>query len=72
MKTCGKHPKYKGKKEPANECVACLEVYLERPRHRAPILPSKRMKDKSKYNRKQKHTPTSDVGSFFLRNLSAL
>lgn len=53
---CEKHPKYKGKRKPKYECVACLNIYLllnSKPR----VLPkpTKVFKDKSKYTRKEKH-----------------
>ena len=53
---CKKHPKYKGKKKPSYECVSCLEIYFSL--HKKPrILPKPTLiiKDKSKYNRKEKH-----------------
>jgi len=52
---CSKHPKYNGRKKPKTECTECLTIYfkLQKPR----ILPraTKVERDKSKYNRKQKH-----------------
>lgn len=56
MKTCPKHPKYKGKKEPKRECPDCLALYLTfglRPRGK-PIPPTKVIPDRSKYSRKRK------------------
>lgn len=57
MELCKKHPKYKGKRYPWSECVACLKIYLQlNNKPRLPIPPStKAMKDKSKYTRKKKH-----------------
>lgn len=52
-KKCLKHPKYKGKGVPKNECVTCLELYLfvhNKPRFG--VQPSKVFKDKKKYNRR--------------------
>lgn len=53
---CKKHPKYKGKKKPSCECFSCLEMYLFL--HKKPRFlpkPTLIIKDKSKYNRKEKH-----------------
>lgn len=61
-KSCEKHPKYDGTKEPNNECSDCLSYYLalhERPRF--PIRPTKVIKDRSKYNRKDKKWKKKDI-----------
>ena len=55
MESCSKHPKYKGRKEPKNGCLECLLMYIRMPSFRAPIRPTKIIKDKSKYTRKKKH-----------------
>lgn len=56
MKTCEKHPKYKANKKPTNECVGCLSLYLAKKGKRIPIAPpSKSMKSKKDYHRKDKH-----------------
>lgn len=53
---CSKHPKYTGKKQPTNECVECLNIYIKlHSAPRAPIKPTKVIKDKIKYTRKSKH-----------------
>lgn len=53
---CNKHPKYTGKKTPKHECVDCLSLYLKlHSSPRAPIKPTKVIKDKTKYSRKNKH-----------------
>lgn len=56
--TCDKHPKYKGKKEPKYKvpCYVCLAIYTRL--HKTPRLkplPTKIVKDKTKYNRKKKY-----------------
>lgn len=61
MKKCEKHPKYKGKKKPKHECLACLNMYLSYQKPRMPIKPTRVIKDKSKYNRKEKHKKDSDA-----------
>jgi len=56
MKKCEKHPKYKGKRKPKNECPGCLAFYLLlKNKPRVLPMPTKVIKDKSKYNRKKKH-----------------
>ena len=53
---CDKHPKYKGKKKPKYECTQCLSIYLTLSKKpRVLPMPTKVIKDKSKYNRKEKH-----------------
>lgn len=55
MKKCTTHPKYKGKRIPKHECLGCLNFYIEMHRSpRAPIKPTRVMKDKTKYDRKKK------------------
>jgi hypothetical protein len=52
---CEKHPKYGGKKQPKNGCVGCLNVYFAMHKTpRMPIKPTKIIKDKTKYSRKNK------------------
>ena len=60
---CEKHPKYKGKKPPKRKvpCLKCFEIYLlisNKPRILP--MPTKVIKDKSKYNRKKKHKNKED------------
>lgn len=56
MNYCPKHKKYKGKKLPTNQCVDCLNLYLKlHSTPRMPIKPSIPMRDKTKYNRKQRN-----------------
>lgn len=57
MKTkCDKHKKYKGRRKPKYECVDCLSLYLLlKNKPRVLPMPTKIIKDKSKYNRKKKH-----------------
>jgi len=56
MNKCSKHPKYKGKKTPSNECTECLTLYFKmHSSPRAPIKPTRVIKDKTKYTRKDKH-----------------
>ena len=53
---CPKHPKFKGSKEPKNQCPVCTEMFLLLSRApRTGVKPTKVFKDKSKYNRKEKH-----------------
>ena len=53
---CDKHPKYKGKKKPKYECIDCLNFYLLlKSKPRVLPMPTKVIKDKTKYNRKKKH-----------------
>ncbi|CAB4125514.1 hypothetical protein UFOVP53_157 [uncultured Caudovirales phage] len=54
MKTCIKHPKYKGKREPKNECYGCLELYTMLRIPRVLPMPTKVIKSKKVYNRKKK------------------
>lgn len=54
--TCNRHPKYTGKKIPKYECTCCLSIYFKlHSAPRAPIKPTKVIKDKTKYIRKTKH-----------------
>lgn len=60
IKTCQKHPKYKGKKKPINSCNECLILYIQflSTKIRTPIKPTIRFKNKKSYNRirdKKKH-----------------
>jgi len=58
MKTlkCPKHPKYKGKKVPKYQCIECLALYFKmKSKPRVLPMPTKIIKDKTKYNRKKKH-----------------
>ena len=58
MKTkCSKHPKFKGNKKPKYECLECLNIYLHLKQNKPRVIPmpTKLEKDKSKYNRKEKH-----------------
>jgi len=51
---CNKHPKYKGKKKPTNQCTMCARLYLTL--HATPRvlpMPTKVVPDKTKYNRKK-------------------
>lgn len=59
---CHKHPKYRGDKKPKYQCDQCLTIYatLNRHKHRAPIIPTKVIPDKTKYSRKQKHKKKLD------------
>jgi hypothetical protein len=61
---CKIHPKYKGKSKPKfceNEDCSCTKLYLKlKSKPRAPILPTKTIKDKTKYNRKKKHKDISE------------
>ena len=56
---CQVHPKYRGKKQPKlcnNKDCICPKIYLEM--HRKPRtlpMPTKIIKDKTKYYRKKKH-----------------
>ncbi len=53
---CDKHPKYKGKKVPKYQCLVCYALYLKiKNKPRILPMPTKIIKDKSKYNRKKKH-----------------
>ena len=53
---CDKHPKYKGVKKPKHECMECLQIYIKlNNKPRVLPMPTKVIKDKSKYNRKDKH-----------------
>ena len=55
MKKCLKHPKYKGRNKPKHECLDCLNLYLKLQKPRMPIMPTKVIRDKTKYTRKEKH-----------------
>ena len=55
MKTCPKHPKYKGKGKPKHDCYTCLGLYIALSKPRMLPRPTKVIKDKTKYNRKNKH-----------------
>ena len=53
---CVKHPKYKGKRKPKYQCEKCLSIYLRlNSKPRVLPMPTKVIKDKSKYNRRKKH-----------------
>lgn len=55
---CPKHPKYKGKKEPKYKvpCIVCIAIYIRlNKKPRLKPLPTKVIKDKTKYSRKKKH-----------------
>ena len=56
---CPVHPKYKGKKKPKlskNKDCICPKIYLTlRKKPRLLPMPTKVIKDKSKYTRKTKH-----------------
>ena len=52
---CFKHPKYKGKHLPKHECTKCLSIYFALQKPRVLPMPTKVIKDKTKYNRKDKH-----------------
>ena len=54
---CNKHPKYKGRKKPTNNCPDCLALYTIKHQSKTRILVKQPIafKDKSKYNRKVKH-----------------
>ena len=61
METCKNHPKYRGKRKPKHDCVACLQIYLLlKNKPRVLPMPTKVIKDKSKYDRKKKHKKTGD------------
>ena len=56
MNKCIKHPKYKGKHLPKHECTECLSLYFKM--HTAPRVlprPTKTIKSKKQYSRKDKH-----------------
>ena len=55
MTSCKRHPDYDGKRKPTNGCVDCMKLYLAMRKPRAPIVPTKTHKDKTKYTRKTKH-----------------
>ena len=55
MERCDKHPKYNGRKLPKNQCVGCATLYFAM--HKKPRLlpkPTRVIKDKTKYDRKNK------------------
>lgn len=55
-KKFSKHRKYDGRKLPKYQCLTCLAYYdILHSNPRMPIKPTRKMKDKSKYNRKEKH-----------------
>lgn len=59
--SCSKHPKYKGKRQPTNECEDCLSLYMVFFRQRAAgKRPQPPMKDKTKYSRRKKHKESSN------------
>jgi hypothetical protein len=66
MSTCAKHPKYKGKKPPTIKTMAvegctCLTLYLMlKNTPRVGVMPTKVIKDKTKYTRKKKHKGKDD------------
>lgn len=53
--SCSKHPKYKGKALPKHECTECLSLYYKFKTPRVLPKPTKVIKDKKKYTRKNKH-----------------
>lgn len=53
--TCDKHPRYTGKRKPKSNCETCLKIYLALKKPRIIIRPNQVMKDKTRYNRKEKH-----------------
>ena len=56
MVKCTKHPKYTGKRIPKTECTCCLTLYFQmHDKPRAPIKPTRIIRDKTKYRRKDKH-----------------
>lgn len=60
---CPIHPKYKGKKEPKyseNPDCKCYSVWLKLRKPRVIPMPTKVVKDKSKYTRKKKHKKQED------------
>jgi len=66
MNPCKLHPKYKGKKIPtlkaivSEECT-CLVLYLMvKNKPRVGVMPTKVIKDKTKYTRKKKHKDEDD------------
>jgi len=54
---CLKHPKYKAKRAPKTLCGTCLCMYIQRKKFmRMPIPPpTKIVKSKKSYTRKEKH-----------------
>lgn len=61
MKKCEKHPKYKGKRIPSNQCEDCANFYLTLQTPRAPILPTKVVPDKKrKYDRQKEKRVTEE------------
>lgn len=53
---CEIHKKYKGNKKPKYQCLTCYALYLKiKSKPRILPMPTKIIKDKSKYNRKKKH-----------------
>ena len=56
MEPCKKHPKYTGKRIPVKQCTECLTYYYSKhTAPRAPIKPTRIVRDKTKYRRKEKH-----------------
>ena len=55
MKTCLKHPKYRGTGEPKNKnpCTICMEIYLFMLKPRLPIKQTQVEKTKKVYNRQK-------------------
>lgn len=61
MKTCSKHPKFKGNKLPTNQCMECLAIYTALKGRRIPTAPpSKAHKSIKDYRRKDKHPKKLD------------
>lgn len=56
MKLCPKHPKYRGKKQPTNDCLGCLIIWgFLGVKPRVQHKPTKVVKSKKTYTRKRKH-----------------
>ena len=62
MERCKKHPKYDGKKLPKYKtpCLDCLNYYYAIKKPRVLPMPTKVIKDKTKYTRKEKHKGRDD------------
>lgn len=59
MERCQKHPKYKGRKKPKNQCNGCLALYSSygmvlAARSAVVPRPQPPMRDKKKYTRKKR------------------
>ena len=61
---CLEHPRYRGKREPKQQCTKCLALYIFlRLKPRLPIPPpSHPMKDSTTYTRKKKHKKKATDG----------